>query len=113
MLEKASDEQAGRPERALEWYSRTVTIEHVLPQSAHNSTADPTVINQIGNLALLEKKLNHHAGSKPFNDKKELYEQSQYVLTNELAAQQDWDAASVAARTDLLSELACRSWPAA
>lgn len=112
MLEKASDEKSGRPERALEWYSRTVTIEHVLPQSAHNPTADPTVINQIGNLALLEKKLNHHAGSKPFRDKRELYEQSQYILTNELAVQQGWDAASVASRTEFLSELACRSWPA-
>lgn len=112
MLEKANDEKLGRPERALEWYSRTVTIEHVLPQSAHNSAADPTVINQIGNLALLEKKLNHHAGSKPFKDKKELYEQSQYILTNDLAPQQDWDAASIARRTELLSELACRSWPA-
>lgn len=112
MLEKASDEKAGRPERALEWYSRTVTIEHVLPQSAQNSTADPTVINQIGNLALLEKKLNHHAGSKPFVDKIGLYAQSQYVLTNDLAAQQHWDAASITDRTGVLSELACRAWPA-
>ncbi|MBG0741316.1 DUF262 domain-containing protein [Paeniglutamicibacter antarcticus] len=113
MLEKASDEKAGRPERALEWYSRNVTIEHILPQSVQNSTADPSVINQIGNLALLEKKLNHQAGSKPFINKRELYEQSQYVLTKDLAAKQDWNAASVSDRTVLLSELACRSWPMA
>lgn len=113
MLEKASDEKAGRPERSLEWYSRNVTIEHIMPQSVQNSTADPSVINQIGNLALLEKKLNHQAGSKQFINKRELYEQSQYVLTKDLASKQDWDAASVSDRTILLSELACRAWPVA
>lgn len=113
MLEKADDEINGRAERALEWYSRSVTIEHVLPESEKNgSDANAAAVNRLGNMALLEKRLNRLAGNKPFWEKRTVYKDSDYVLTKKLARKQSWKAASVQARTNDLADLACRAWPA-
>lgn len=113
MLEKADDLANSQPERALEWYARSVTLEHIASlSSASSSEASATVVNQLGNLTLLEKKLNHLAGSKPFTEKRSVYKQSSFVLTKKLAAKRSWKVASVEARIVELAELACRAWPA-
>lgn len=113
MLEQADDQANSRPERALEWFSRAVTIEHVLAESAKTySEANAAVVNQLGNLALLEKRLNHQAGSKSFVDKKAIYRQSQFELTKRLAAKRGWKVESIDNRIAELAELACRAWPA-
>jgi hypothetical protein len=112
MLDKADDEANARPERALEWYSRGVTIEHILPlSSSKNSEANAAVVNQLGNMALLEKKLNYLAGSKPFASKRVVYRDSQYVLTQRLSVKRTWKAESIGARSVELADLACRAWP--
>jgi hypothetical protein len=113
MLEKACDEAAGRPVRALEWYSRSVTVEHVLSLSAAKSNeASAAVVNRLGNLALLEKKLNRGAGSRPFAQKREIYRASGYELTKRLARRRTWGPRSVQGRMEDLADLACRAWPA-
>jgi len=63
-------------------------------------------------IALLEKKLNHVAGSKTFIDKKSIYKQSQFELTKKLAAKRTWRPESIDSRIAELAELACRAWPA-
>ncbi|MBO3662682.1 DUF262 domain-containing protein [Microbacterium stercoris] len=113
MLEKAADAKAQRPERALDWTSRTVTIEHVLSQStAHGDDSLQVKIDEIGNLALLERRLNHQLGSKPFSDKCEVYAESDFQLTRELATRDAWSTEEVSSRTAELAELACFAWPA-
>lgn len=113
MLEKADDAANSRPERALEWYARSVTLEHILPLSSKNgSEANAAVVNQLGNLTLLEKKLNHLAGSKPFTEKRSVYKDSSYVLTKKLAAKRSWKVDSIDARIEQLADLACSAWPA-
>lgn len=56
MLEKAADAKASKPERALDWTSTAVTVEHTMPLSAAGSDdAMQVKVHEIGNLALLEK----------------------------------------------------------
>ncbi|MCB8045070.1 HNH endonuclease [Microbacterium oxydans] len=113
MLEKAADAKFGRPERALDWTSTAVTIEHVLPQSSAGSDdALQVKIDEIGNLALLEKRLNHQLGSKPFEDKRDAYRASDFGLTKELADLDSWTTDQVTSRTASFADLACLAWPA-
>lgn len=113
MLEKASDAKFGRPERALDWTSTAVTIEHVLPQSAGGTDdALQVKIDEIGNLALLEKRLNHQLGSKLFDDKRDSYRASDFNLTKQLAESDTWTTAEIEKRTKAFADLACLAWPA-
>lgn len=113
MLEKASDAKSGRPERALDWTSTAVTIEHVLPQSAGRmDDALQLKIDEIGNLTLLEKRLNHQLGSKPFDEKRESYRASDFRLTKQLAELSNWKTSDITDRTAEFADLACHAWPA-
>lgn len=113
MLEHAHDAANNLPERALEWYSTAVTVEHIMAKSASSqSDAAEAAINQIGNLALLEKKLNHALGSKSFGQKRSTYKDSQFVLTRNVSDQGNWGVSEIEDRTKALAELACRAWPA-
>ncbi len=111
MLEKASEAKAGKPERALDWASPTVTIEHVLSKSSKSSDETEIKIHEIGNLALLEKRFNHQLGSRPFSDKKDVYKRSDFHLTNEFGEMEDWTLEQITARTAGFAELACVAWP--
>lgn len=78
MLEKAADVKACKPERALDWTSTAVTVEHIMPLSAAGSNDVLQVkVHEIGNLALLEKRLNHQLGSRPFTEKRDVYKRSE------------------------------------
>lgn len=112
MLEKADDRRQHRAEKPIEWYSRTITIEHVCPESQATGGSDVSaVINTLGNLALLEKRLNHSAGSKPFSEKRSTYKESSFELTKRLAMKRTWKARSITDRTGELAGLACLAWP--
>jgi hypothetical protein len=111
MLEKAADNKAQRPERPLDWTSASVTIEHVMPQAHGGDDAIEVTIHEIGNLALLEKRLNHQLSSKAFDEKRDAYGQSMYGLTQELGTQQTWGVEDIRNRTAQFAELACMAWP--
>ncbi|QIK65622.1 DUF262 domain-containing protein [Nocardioides sp. HDW12B] len=113
MLDRAQDEKDGLPPRALDWSSVGVTIEHVMPKSAHGGDdARKALIGQIGNLALLEKRINKDMGSKSFAAKRHLYSGSDFHLTQSLAELESWDEAEITARTAAYADLACSAWPA-
>lgn len=112
MLEEAEAIKSNRVHTPIEWHSRRVTIEHILPASAATqATANATSVNRIGNLALLEKRLNHAAGSKPFLDKRPAYQDSAFELTRKVSKKRTWTARSISARTGEPAELAVRAWP--
>lgn len=112
MLEKAADERAGNPERPLEWHARSVTIEHILPLSrARSNAADSAVVEKLGNLALLEKRLNKDLGSSDFSAKRLVYRDSAFGLTSQLASKRTWSRRSITQRTKDLAMLACIAWP--
>ena len=111
MLEKAADAKANRPERPLDWASPAVTVEHLLPVSWANSDGELLTVHRIGNLSLLEKKLNHDLGSSSFAKKSDIYKTSEFLLTQQVSESASWDADAVEARTGTLAELACAAWP--
>ena len=112
MLEKAEAARVGLPEPALDWQARTVTIEHILPKArAASNPADALVVNKIGNVALLEKKLNKDLGSKGFTEKRAIYKTSSYALTTKLASRRTWGTRQISDRTKALADLACTAWP--
>lgn len=112
MLEIAAANRAQRDVTPIEWFSMKVTVEHVLSLSeGKGSEATAAVVNRIGNLTLLEKRLNRSAGSRPFTEKKPAYVDSAFDLTKALGKKRTWSPRTINGRTRELAELACLAWP--
>jgi hypothetical protein len=112
MLERASELKRGGRPKPFDWASTAVNIEHVLAQSdAVGDESLSEVVSSIGNLALLERKLNRDLGAKRFEDKKSTYLNSDFSLTRDLAGEAVWAKSQIEARTRSLADLACSAWP--
>lgn len=93
------------------------TIEHILPENADEEWGEFSFdeINRsrfrIGNLTLLEKKLNREAAQKSFTEKCKLFEKSQSKLTNSIPTKfSTWDEAKIATRQRMLAKHAKAVW---
>lgn len=111
MLEKADDQRNSRAEKSIEWHRPTTTVEHIMSRSSVQGPAAIGAFNTIGNLALLERRLNKDAASRPFLEKREYYRDSAFELTKRLVSKRTWSTRSVKRRTSELAELACLAWP--
>jgi hypothetical protein len=112
MLEKANSRRSNKSPRLLDWASNGINIEHVLSQ--HSAKVDDSVsavVDEIGNLALLEKKLNRDLGDMAFGFKREAYAGSDFALTKNLAQLDAWDVDAIQNRTAELASIACIAWP--
>ncbi len=111
-------------------------IEHIFPQQPSDAAAaefgeyeDPRVASRLGNLVLIEKSINASLGNRPYSQKRDVYRQSQLLLTKSLAerpkvgantkidvavAELDpfpaWNEAIVLKRQDKLTTLARSIW---
>ncbi|MCG7635253.1 DUF262 domain-containing HNH endonuclease family protein [Gordonia McavH-238-E] len=110
MLEKTHLEKKGIESAPIEWNSRKVTVEHIGSQSDKSSPI-ATRTNHIGNLALLEKRLNARAGSRSFDEKKQVYRESSFELTRAIARRRAWTVDRIDRRTRELADLAVLAWP--
>ena len=98
-----------------------VHIEHIMPQTLsedwkkvlnekeeviENST------NLIGNLTLLEKKLNTKISNNLFDIKKKYYssEETDFKITNNIIKYLKWDIESIKDRSKKLAEIAVKIW---
>jgi hypothetical protein len=93
------------------------SIEHILPESADESWGDfdneaiNRSIYRIGNLTLLEKKLNKDAENLKYDKKKLLYKQSNCKLTTALVEQfEQWNESNLSARQKELAKDAKSIW---
>lgn len=112
MLEKANAIKSGSSQALPDWSSPGVNVEHIYSQSAaKQSEAASAVVDQLGNLALLEKRFNRDLGAKPFDEKSPVYAQSAFALTRLVATKPTWDLPDISTRVDELAELACLAWP--
>lgn len=83
-----------------EIFSDTGTIEHIKPEK------DGSITLNIGNLILLEEKLNNEAGDKSYKDKKKIYLKSSYKWINDFTKLNDnWEEDSIKTRAEELCKL--------
>lgn len=97
--------------------SAEVHLEHIAPQTAtdywrvalfdgeENEIEDyDALVSSIGNLTLLDVKLNISVKQKPIDVKSEKYEQSVIALSRDLARETIWDKAVIEQRNKYLTE---------
>lgn len=93
------------------------TIEHILPESADESWGDfndeeiNRCIYRLGNLALLEEKLNRDAGFLDYEAKKEIFIKSNCKITKAIPEEYNtWDETKIYARQTVLATMAKSIW---
>jgi uncharacterized protein with ParB-like and HNH nuclease domain len=113
MLERAHSISNNQSTEGLpDWSSKGVTIEHIRAKSSKGQNDSfSSLIDQLGNLTLLEKGLNQNLEDKPFTDKKSTYVASKFALTRDLSGLTDWTTKEFGDRADVLAGLAVLAWP--
>lgn len=94
-----------------------VNLEHILPQNPHgnwSSFSDEQLVslkNRLGNLTLLQSKINSEEGNAPFNSKKERFNQSELWITKMISeTYESWTEESIINRQQKLAEIAVQTW---
>jgi uncharacterized protein with ParB-like and HNH nuclease domain len=97
--------------------SDSYTIEHILPENpdaSWNMFTDEAIkraVYRLGNLTLLEKKLNRDAGNLSYPEKSQLFLQSSVALSKEIPENYEtWTEEKIAARQNDLAKIAKRVW---
>ena len=76
------------------------SIEHIIPEKRGD------IARNIGNLILLEYPLNSEAGMMEYEDKKRVYEKSQYTwITSFLEKYSSWSAADITKRAEEMADI--------
>lgn len=92
-----------------------VHLEHIYPQrpsAADRFANHDEYVGRIGNLTLLDHRLNQEAQNSSFALKKEqYYVHSDIFLTKELLTNNNWGPAEIDARQQRLCDLAVQIWP--
>lgn len=107
-----------------------VHLEHIIPQTISTKKSkeefgdwesylgDKSLIKHkkyvhlIGNMTLLGEKLNIQAYNNPFAKKKNTYRKSSFLITQELAKQNDFRFVHVDKRSEKLADVALKIWNA-
>ncbi|MDL0118309.1 DUF262 domain-containing HNH endonuclease family protein [Halobacterium salinarum] len=103
----------------------TVDIEHIAPQQAFSAKKYSTwrdvlgvgkaefnqYRNRLGNLTLLEERLNETAKDNPFEQKKDQYKLSDFQMTQEIRERYDrWTVEEIEDRSEHLAEIGVEIW---
>lgn len=92
----------------LDW--DLLTLEHILAKNA-SWDGKETLVERIGNLTLLTRKMNREASDKPFKEKKEIYKEEEKIkITRDLLKMEDFTSESLLERQGVFAELACEIW---
>ena len=96
-----------------------VTLEHILPEnptnlekdwSDFNETLHKSYYRRIGNLTLLDKRMNNDIGNGPFEGKKAVYKQSEIIITKNLTKYDKWSSNEIEKRQKEFAEKAVEIW---
>ena len=97
--------------------NQTIHIEHIMPKIINhadewNIDADQheNYLNRFGNLTLLGQEYNRSAVNKDFESKKEIYQESEIPMTQELTEYQTWTVDDIEERQKELANLALWIW---
>ena len=118
---RALEQQAqgvDQPENIVNDDPFVINLEHVLPEkpkagewTAFDADQRALFTGRLGNLAILQREANESIDTSEFEKKKKVYVNSSFVLTKELAHEQDWTPQAVATRQKRLAVLAKTVWP--
>jgi len=96
-----------------------INLEHILPANPSNLKDDwpefteelhKSNFKRIGNLTLLDKKMNSDIGNGNFEDKKNIYEQSEIMITKSLSEFSKWRLEEIEKRQKEFAEKALQIW---
>ena len=87
-------------------------LEHIYPQKPNKrSRQHDKVVYLLGNLTLLDHKLNQSASNASFGKKKKRYLESELFITKEIAKYVRWGTTCIKERQQKLLEEVLRIWP--
>lgn len=96
-----------------------VNLEHILPVNPTNLQEDwptfdenlhKTYYHRIGNLTLLDKKMNSDIGNGPFEGKKEIYKESELQITKKITEYDNWTSSEIKNRQKEFAKKAVEIW---
>lgn len=103
--------------KECDFESTKITIEHILPVNPTEAWSQSfsakdwdNYIYRLGNYTLLNPRQNYKCGTQSFEDKRKIYEKSEYKLTQELNAFENWNVSSVNKRQEELAKHALAIW---
>jgi hypothetical protein len=102
-------------EQDLDFETASATIEHVLPENPGDEWQEfseedrERFLYRLGNMTLLEKKLNQEVANKPYEEKQPVYERSQYTMTKNIDFH-SWTQAAILERQKNMSGWALTVW---
>lgn len=92
---------------------KKVNVEHIYPKTPREGERRPdhaSVVHRLGNITLLDFRLNAAIKNADFGTKKNAYKESQMILTQELLEVSEWDLDAINARQERLAGLAQNIW---
>ena len=108
---------AGKPEP--EWVpneNTVINLEHILPENPSSEWGiDKGLVSsyfkRIGNMVLIQATVNTTIGNTTFDIKKEVFRQSGYSLTQQVAEKSVWGPLEIEERQKSLAKIAVTTWP--
>lgn len=84
----------------------SATLEHLSNQGGAGRVLSDEEIAEIGNIVIIDEKLNAKLGKKPFSQKLAILKSSSVWLDDFLKRQTSWNAPKIRDRSDVLAKLA-------
>jgi len=103
-------------ERVISRHSEDVNLEHILPQQPsenwrHISPEDAEAFHKrIGNLTIIDSKLNVAAANASFPEKAKIYAKSRIEITSSLGQMTEWNIEDIEERQLALAKNAANVW---
>jgi len=93
-----------------------VNLEHILPKTPHKNWLNfhedqvLSLNKRIGNLTLMQNKLNSEQGNEPFSKKKNRFMSSDLWITKMIADYEDWTPENIRKRQEILADIGVKTW---
>ncbi len=93
-----------------------INLEHVLPENpSADWRIDKAVVSayfkRIGNMVLLKASANSLIGNKSFKEKKHIFQNATFLLTQQVASSTEWGTKEIEDRQKRLAKDAVKTWP--
>ena len=119
VLCEINNHMEGRSEKEVHFDSSKITLEHILPRNPGSEWKDTfsdedeltEVVEQIGNLTILERGKNRGIANAPFDVKRsQAFGKSDLALNREIVKCKTWNASEIRKRSKKLAKVACKIW---